>query len=132
MFSLAFLHIITGIMLFQLDSSRNTHKICSEQSSPTSVVMNTDGNRQDSQQTKPCLNQLLVAVLEVVRKERIVNGFKPFVLMAGHLCQTLFGDIGGDYGLSAVAPSIFRYALSYSKVYPSSDSVMIPQNTSFM
>ena len=53
-------------------------------------------NRQNSQQTQPCLNQLLVAVLEVVRKERIVNGFKPFVLMAGHLCQALFGDIGGD------------------------------------
>lgn len=90
------------------------------------------GNRQESQHTKPHKYQLLVAVLEVVRKERIVNGFKPFVLMAGHLCQTLFGDIGRDYGLSAVAPSIFRYALSYSKVYPSSDSVMIPQNTSFM
>lgn len=55
-----------------------------------------DRNSQDSQQTQPCLNQLLVAVLEVVRKERIVNGFKPFVLMAGHLCQALFGDIGGD------------------------------------
>ena len=94
--------------------------------------MNTDGNRQDSQQTQPFMNQLLVSVLEVVRKERIVNGFKAFVLMAGHLCQALFGDIGGDSGLSAVAPSIFRYALSYSKVYPSSDSVMIPQNTSFM
>ena len=52
--------------------------------------------------------------------------------MAGHLCQALFGDIGRDSGLSAVAPSIFRYALSYAKVYPSSDSVMIPQNTTLI
>ena len=39
-FSKAFLHIITGIMLFQLDSSRNTHKICSSNTSNTSNTSN--------------------------------------------------------------------------------------------
>ena len=41
LFSLAFLHNITGIMLFRLDSSRIPHEICPSYTSNTSKTSDT-------------------------------------------------------------------------------------------